>query len=170
MVDKGAAASVEPPQEARDLLSNPNFDPSPNARTDLEHATADPRLVRILLALVERHVVEVSTIKTGHPMGPITPNGRPNPHYYGRAADITAVDGKPVRGNGADPDLVDVGRILRGIPPDRRPDEIMGPAAWQGALGYPKRAGFISDPVRDERHSDHLHVGFHRESGAANEE
>ncbi len=105
---------TEPVEEISALLSNPNLEPSPNARADLESGLVDPRLVGVLRALVEAHTIEVSTIRTGHPMGPTTPNGRPNPHYYGRAADVTAVDGKPVRGNGADPDVVHVGRILRG--------------------------------------------------------
>ncbi len=161
---------TEPVEEISALLSNPNLEPSPNARADLESGLVDPRLVGVLRALVEAHTIEVSTIRTGHPMGPTTPNGRPNPHYYGRAADVTAVDGKPVRGNGADVDVVHVGRILRGIPPDRRPDEIMGPGEWQDALGYPRHAGFISDLVRDERHADHLHVGFGSEGGTTNRE
>ena len=122
--------STQPVGGIEDLLSNPRLKPSANARADLEGGLVDPRLVRVLRALVEEHEIEVSTIKTGHPMGPTTPNGRHNSHYHGRAADITDVDGKPVRANGADPCLVEVGRILRGIPPDRRPDEMMGPADW----------------------------------------
>ena len=152
------------------LLRHPRFRPSEAARADLERGGVDPRLVAALLASVDGREIEVLTIRTGHPMGPTTPNGRPNPHHHGRAADIAAVDGKPVRGDGADPGPLDVGRVLRGMPPDRRPDEIMGPGEWQGALGYPARAGFISDQVRDGRHSDHLHVGFRRGSGTANEE
>lgn len=130
----------------------------------------DARLVRVLLALVHRRPIAVSLIKTGHPMGPTTPNGRPNAHYYGRAGDIVAVDGTPVAGNGAASGLVDLGRMLRAMPPEERPDSIMGPAEWHRALGDSASAGFVSDPFHDAIHADHLHLGFESESGTSNRE
>src|SRR5215210_3219780 len=44
----------------------------------------------------------------------------PNTRYFGRAADVWWVNGKPVEGNAADPDVLKVGRLLaRG---EARPD------------------------------------------------
>lgn len=152
------------------LLVHPNLVLSADARADLEAGVVDPRLVAVLLALARKHRIEVSLIKAGHPFGPVTPGGKTNAHYYGRVADIVAVDRKPIAGNGADPGIVDVGRILRGMRPEDRPDQIMGPQAWHEALGYPRSAGFLSGPFHDAIHRDHLHVGFASESGTGNEE
>jgi hypothetical protein len=51
----------------------------------------------------------------------------PNTHYYGRAADIREVNGKPIRNNGDDPHVLGIGEALAGIPPNQRPDQIIGP-------------------------------------------
>lgn len=152
------------------LLAHPNLALSADARADCEAGVVDPRLVAVLLALAREHRIAVSLIRTGHPMGPITPGGKVNAHYYGRVADTTAVDGTPVAGNGAASGIVGAGRILRGMRPEDWPDEIMGPRAWHEALGYPRSAGFLSDPFHDAIHHDHLHVGFGSESGIGNEE
>lgn len=94
--------------------------------------------------------------------------GLPNTHYYGRAADIRLVDGKPVQGNGADPDVVDVGEILASIPPGQRPDQIIGPPDWTEALDRSREAGWILDEDQLELHEDHLHLGYRSNDGTNN--
>ncbi len=102
----------------------------------------DERLVSVLETVTEEHRVCVEAFKEGHffepgvPDGPRIPDGYgeagglPNTHYFGRAADVWWVDGKPVEGNATDQNVIDVGRTLAEIPARRRPDQIIGPAAW----------------------------------------
>lgn len=142
------------------LLANPNFLPSENAAADLRGGLVDPRLVAALSDLAREHEIQVPTIKTGHPMGPLTPGGKPSDHHHYRAADVYAVDGKPVRGNAIHPDVLDVGKMLANMPVSERPDVIFGPAGWHAALGSAGIAGFVSDGFHDEIHHDHLHLGF----------
>lgn len=94
--------------------------------------------------------------------------GLPNAHYHGRAADIRRVDGKPIRGNGADPDVVDVGEILAGIPPERRPDQTIGLPDWTEALGRSREEGWVLDEDQLELHEDHLHLGYRSEGSTSN--
>lgn len=71
--------------------------------------------------------------------------GWPNTHHYGRATDIRKVDGKPVRGNGADPSMLNVGEILAELSPHRRPDQIIGPPNWREALAArARKAGYLT--------------------------
>ncbi|MDQ2714072.1 MAG: hypothetical protein M3Z08_04120 [Chloroflexota bacterium] len=157
-------------RQVEQLLAIPAFKPSSQARADLESGNTDARLVSVLLTLAQKHALEVSTIKTGHPLGPKTPGGFVNSHYYYRAADITAIDGKSIAGHETDSDIVDVGRMLRNLLPQDRPDHIFGPEAWQAALGYASTAGFRSDPFHNQIHADHLHLSFELETGTDNQE
>jgi hypothetical protein len=94
--------------------------------------------------------------------------GLPNTHYYGRAADIRWVDGTPVRGNGADRNILDVGRALANIPLQQRPDQIIGPPSWTKALGRLSREGWILDDDQLELHEDHLHISYLSEGSTSN--
>src|ERR687886_221191 len=166
---QGAAEGVS--GEAKELLETPNFEASPKAIGDLEAGSVDERLVAALQVVAEEHRICVDAFKEGHYFlpgvkdGPFIPasygdaGGLPNTHYYGRAVDIRKVDGKPVRGNGTDPGVLDVGEVLVGIPPQRRPDQIIGPSDWTKALGYSRREGWILDTDQLELHEDHLHIG-----------
>jgi hypothetical protein len=154
------------------LLDNPNFGASPDAAGDLEAGLVDERLVGALQALTREHRVCVDAFKEGHQFfpgvrdGPRIPEGYgeagglPNTHYFGRAADIRWVDGKPVEGNATDPEVLDVGRILADIPRRQRPDQIIGPPGWTRTLGYGPERGWILDPDQLELHEDHIHVGY----------
>ena len=175
---EGAAEGVS--GEAKELLETPNFEASPKAIGDLEAGSVDERLVAALQVVAEEHRICVDAFKEGHYFlpgvkdGPFIPasygdaGGLPNTHYYGRAVDIRKVDGKPVRGNGTDPDVLDVGEILAGIPPQRRPDQIIGPSDWTKALGYSRREGWILDTDQLELHEDHLHIGYISDDGTQN--
>ncbi|HEV8045555.1 MAG TPA: hypothetical protein VGP38_10260, partial [Rubrobacter sp.] len=120
-------------REVRSLLDNPDFGASGEAAGDLRAGVVDPRLVETLRAVTREHRICVDAFKEGHYFiegvedGPRIPEGYgeagglPNTHYHGRAADIRYVDGKPVEGNGEDTDVLGVGRVLAGLPPQRRP-------------------------------------------------
>ena len=174
----GEEETGSPP--VRRLLANPNFGATPEAAGDLEAGIVDQRLVASLAAVAAEHRICVDAIKEGHyflpgvPDGPRIPEGYgeagglPNTHYYGRAADVRWVNGEPVEGNGTNRAVLDVGRILEGIPPGRRPDQIIGPGSWARALGYPREEGWILDPDQLELHGDHLHIGYMDENGTRN--
>jgi hypothetical protein len=165
---------------ARKLLENPNFGASPEAAGDLEAGIVDERLVATLRIITREHRICVDAFKEGHyfvpgvPDGPRIPEGYgkagglPNTHYYGRAADVRWVDGKPVEGNGTDPDVLSVGRILAGMPPQKRPDQIIGPPGWTKTLGYGREEGWILDADQLKLHRDHLHLGYMDEKGTRN--
>jgi hypothetical protein len=166
--------------EAKELLEEPNFGASPEAAGDLEAGVVDERLVAVLLTITREHRICVDAFKEGHyflpgvPDGPRIPEGYgeagglPNTHYYGRAADIRWVDGKPVEGNATDPAVLAVGRVLTDIPPRRRPDQIIGPERWTEALGYGREEGWVVDPDQVELHGKHLHIGYMTKEGTRN--
>ena len=166
--------------EARELLKSPNFGATPQAADDLKRGVVDKRLVTALGMLTEKHRICVQTFKKGHyflpgvPDGPRVPEGYgragglPNTHYFGRAADVRWVDGKPVKGNATDPDVLEVGTTLAGIPPKRRPDQIIGPPRWSEALGYGREEGWVLAPDQLRLHKDHIHIGYTDEQGTNN--
>ena len=155
-----------------DLLDDPDCQFSIFALTDLKAGIVDEYLISALQAVCREHSIYVNVFKTGHTFGagleegPTIPvgygnaGGYPNTHYFGRAADIWKVDGKPVEGNGSDPDVVSVGRILAGLPSKNKPDVVIGPAAWNRALGYGPEQGWVLDQDQVSLHDDHLHIGY----------
>ena len=175
---EGAAEGVS--GEAKELLETRNFEASPKAIGDLKAGIVDERLVTTLQAITEEHRVCVDAFKEGHyflpgvPDGPLIPDsygnagGLPNSHYYGRAVDVRRVNDQPVRGNGADPDVLDVGEIIYSIPPQERPDQLIGPETWIEALGRSSEEGWILDEDQLERHEDHIHIGYIRNDGTWN--
>jgi hypothetical protein len=158
--------------EVRKLLENSNFGATPQAVRDLERGIVDQRLVAALRGLAKGHRICVQTFKDGHyflpgvPDGPRIPEGYgkvgglPNTHYLGRAADVWWVDSKPVEGNATAPGILEVGKILASIPPERRPDQIIGPPRWTEALGYRRPRGWVVAPDQLELHRDHIHIGY----------
>jgi len=166
--------------EARRLLEDPNFGATPQAAGDLERGIVDRRLVAALGTLTEKHRICVHAFKKGHyflpgvPDGPRIPEGYgeagglPNTHYFGRAADVWWVDGKRVEGNATDPEVLKVGRLLAGIPPGERPDQVIGPPGWSRALGYGREEGWVLAPDQLRLHEDHIHIGFVHEPRTRN--
>jgi hypothetical protein len=175
---EGAAEGVS--GEAKELLETRNFEASSKAIGDLKAGIVDERLVTTLQAITEEHRVCVDAFKEGHyflpgvPDGPLIPEGYgdagglPNSHYYGRAVDIRRVNGKPVRGNSTDPDALDVGEVISHIPPQERPDQIIGPETWADTLERSSEEGWILDKDQLERHENHIHLGYIREDGTRN--
>jgi hypothetical protein len=166
--------------EVRKLLKSPNFGATRQAAGDLERGVVDERLVATLGVLTKEHSICVETFKKGHyflpgvPDGPRIPKGYgkagglPNTHYFGRAADVWWVDGKPVEGNATNPDVLELGELIAGIPPKRRPDQIIGPPRWARSLGYGRQRGWVLAPDQLELHKDHIHIGYTDERGTHN--
>jgi hypothetical protein len=151
---------VATPAEARDsLLRSQQLIASPDARSDLESDQASPALICLLASAVERFALEVRTIKTSHPMGPISPAGRLNSHYFYCAADIYAVDGQDVGARPIPKSIVRFGRWLMSLDEALRPSTVMGPGAWHAALGPGDRRAFRDDSFANKIHHDHLHLG-----------
>jgi hypothetical protein len=150
--------------KVEDLLNSPNFVASPEAEQDLRNGIVDARLISLLQAITEKHAIRVSVFKTGHPYGEYLEEiglpDVPNSHWTGKTVDIPEVDGKPVMGNGTDPDVLDVGRMIFALPLGSRPDEVIGPPDWTAELGYGREDGLITDPGLSQAHQDHLHVGW----------
>ena len=167
-------------REVRSLLDNPDFGASSEAAGDLRAGIVDPRLVEALRAVTREHSICVDAFKEGHYFiegvedGPRIPEGYgeagglPNTHYHGRAADIRYVDGKPVEGNGEDPDVLGVGRVLADLPPQRRPDQIIGPESWTRRLDRSYEEGWILDQDQLDLHNDHIHLGYTKDRGTRN--
>ena len=107
---------------------------------------------------MKRYALEIRTIKSGHPMGPLSPAGRLNSHYFYCAADIYAVDGHAVATRPIPESLVGFGRWLMSLPDDRRAACVMGPQAWHSVLDPGDRRGFRDDEFANRIHDDHLHV------------
>jgi hypothetical protein len=161
----------------RKLLESPNFGATSQAVRDLERGIVDQRLIATLRLLSREHRICIQTFKEGHYFlpgvedGPRIPEGYGkagglrNTHYFGRAADVWWVDGKPVEGNATDQNVLEIGEILADIPPGRRPDQTIGPPRWAKALGYGRKKGWVLAPDQLGLHRDHIHIGYMNDSG-----
>lgn len=131
------------------LLANPNLTLSAPARADLDAGIIDQRLVSLFAWLLERHTLSIGGFKTGHPkhvQGHGDTDAVSN-HHYGRAADITAIDGQPVsRGRSPARAVIDELAMLTG---PLAPGEVGSP--WN--LPNP---GFFTNAA----HRAHIHIGF----------
>ena len=166
--------------EVRNLLKSPNFGATPQATGDLERGVVDQRLITTLEVLTREHRICVESFKQGHyflpgvPDGPRIPEGYgkagglPNTHYFGRAADVWWVDGKPVEDNAANQKVLEVGKTLASIPPGRRPDQILGPPSWSRTLGYGRDEGWVLATDQLKLHKDHIHLGYMDRQGTHN--
>ena len=129
-----------------DLLNNPRVSLTSNARADLEAGIVDSRIVALLDAISRRYEIGVGVFKTGHSM--LTRSGSISNHYYGRAADITFINGSPVsKVNLTARQIVTALAEIRG---DLRPDEI----------GHPFFDLTVVGGFSDSDHDGHIHIGF----------
>lgn len=133
---------------AEEVLRHPSIHLRPAARLDVEHGLVDARVLAVLLFLAERHdLTSVGPLVSSHSYY-VWGTTRPSNHSFGRAVDITVVDGSPVSvlNSGA----LDAVQILASLDPPLGPDEIGAP--------WPLRFAGISTFTKE--HRDHLHVGF----------
>jgi len=132
------------------VLSHPRIGLRPEARGDVAAGLIDPRVLQVLLFLAERHDLNsVGPLITAHSYY-IAGTNVPSNHAFGRAVDITVIDGMGV--SVANADARDAMEMVLTLAPPLLPDELGGP--W---LLYS-----TSVDVFTRDHGDHLHVGWDR--------
>jgi hypothetical protein len=138
-------AGGAPTADTLDLLHNKNVILDADAVSDLKAGKVDPRVVSVLEEVAKQHRISISSMVSDHSR--LTAGGSVSNHYYGRAVDISMVDGRPVSpGNLA---ARQVAVALSKLPESIRPSEIGSPWKLPGAAYF-----------SDGDHQDHLHVGF----------
>ena len=116
---------------------------------DLVRREIDRRVVAILQAIVRRHRIRITALKSDHSL--YTASGTISNHALGRGVDIAVVDGHPCDGSrvGACGELaIELARLPASI----QPTELIYAYDVDGSGTH----GF-ADPVD---HSDHIHLGF----------
>ena len=140
--DEAVAAKAP---SAVELLHDRHVSLDADGVADLKGGRVDPRLVSVLSAISRQHTIGISVIATGHDQ--YTSGGSVSNHFYGRALDISVVDGSPVGpGNSAARELAE---SLSRLPASIRPTEIGSPWALPGAAYF-----------TDGAHQNHVHIGF----------
>jgi hypothetical protein len=144
--------------EVARLLAHPNVTMTGWAAADLRAGVVDHRLVATLTALADRWPIDILGFKAGHSMcigggnTPGCPGSHVSNHFYGRAADVMSVAGRPV--SPTNRAAFDAVVWLIGLPSPYRPGELGNP--WPQFDPLP---GVYSDAS----HRNHLHVGFYQE-------
>ncbi|MFJ9537565.1 hypothetical protein ACIRPX_09955 [Streptomyces sp. NPDC101225] len=136
------------PAPARRVLDDPRVGLPPAARADVRSGHIHPTVLGALLELSGTYRVNVSVIRSGHPLY-VFGTSRRSDHPRGRAFDVWQINGRSV----VDP-----------ATPRRLVESFMRDAAAAGSYNVggpvPLSGGppgqFFSDPT----HHDHVHVGF----------
>lgn len=143
-----SVAAARKPVSAETLLADSRVVLSENARADLRSGLVDPRLISLLSRLAETYQVEISVFSTGHGRF-VKGTTKVSNHVYGRAADITFVNGAEV--SGTNEAARALAQFLLTVDPSIRPNEVGGPWDVDDTDGV----GFT-----DSGHLAHLHVGY----------
>jgi hypothetical protein len=142
----GQEGTGGPPAVGTDtLLQNQHVNLDSDAISDLEAGRIDPRVVTVLNTLSEHNDITVSAMMSDHDQ--LTSSGYVSNHYYGRALDISVVDGEAV--TSANSAAHDVALSLADLPESIRPTEVGSP--WD----LPGTADFT-----DAAHQNHLHIAW----------
>ncbi len=142
-----AAPAAALPPAAAELLAQPRVRLPVAARADLRSGTISPATMAAMAALAREHVVDVSIVRSGHPLY-VFGTSRRSDHPRGHAFDIWAIDGRTVL-DPANRALTE--RVMRrGI--DLGAWQVGGPVDLDGAAHR-----YFSDNT----HHDHVHMGFH---------
>lgn len=132
---------------AAGLLAEPRLRLPVAAHADLRSGTISPGVLSALRGLADRHVIDLSVVKSGHPLY-VFGTSRRSDHPPGHAVDIWAVDGKAVV-EPANRALVESAMRL-------------GIALGAYQVGGPVDLdGGGSRYFSDNTHHDHIHLGFH---------
>ena len=139
-----AAPSPHVSRAAHRVLSEPRIRLPYAARADVAGNGIHDSVLTLLSALGTQHVVDVSVLRSGHPLH-VFGTARLSDHPQGRAVDIWALDGRPIVQSGNH-----------------------GLAASAMRFGVAHGAYNVGGPVRlqgrqyfsDNTHHDHVHLGF----------
>lgn len=129
---------------ARRVLASDRIRLPHAARADVRADRISDAVLRTLLALSAEHVVDVSVLRSGHPLL-VFGTSRRSDHPRGRAVDVWALDSRPL--------------VLPG-------NHALAGAAMRFAVAH--GAYNVGGPVRlagpqyfsDRTHADHVHLGF----------
>jgi hypothetical protein len=116
---------------------------------DLKAGLIDPRIVGLIGAITQNHQITISALRSDH--SKYTTSGYVSNHYYGRAMDISSVDGVPCTDTAPDAPCGTLGRALTLLPAGSHPTELI----YCFDLDGPSGPAFAAAD-----HCDHLHVGF----------
>ena len=147
----GQALELPSVASVRELLRSSNLILTRPAsqRGDLVRREIDRRVVAILQAIVRRHRITITSLKSDHSL--YTASGNISNHALGRAADIAAVDGHACdgsRGGACGRLAIELAQLSASI----QPTELIYAFDADGP-----GANAFADPAD---HSDHIHVGF----------
>ena len=131
-------------RSARAVLSDSRIHLPHAAHADVAAGRIHDTVLGLLLAMAQQHVVDVSVLRSGHPLD-VFGTSRPSDHPKGRAVDVWALDGKPL--------VLHANHTLAA--------SAMRFAAAHGAynVGGPvllSGSGYFSDRT----HQDHIHLGY----------
>jgi hypothetical protein len=130
------------------VLSNPRIALSSLAAGDVAAGRIDPRVLEVLLVLAERFDLgSVGPLISGHSYF-IAGTTTPSNHSFGRAVDISVVDGQAV--SIYNPAAREALELILSLRPRLVPDELGGP--W--LLSHAGLQTFTQD------HHDHIHIGW----------
>jgi hypothetical protein len=115
---------------------------------DLDSGSVDPRVVGLIGAITQRHSITISSLRSDHSM--LTVDGGVSNHYFGRAMDISVVDGVPCTDTSLSAPCARLGRTLALLPEPAHPSELI----YCSDLDGPGPAFARAD------HCDHLHIGY----------
>lgn len=133
------------------VLSHQSIRLRPAARLDVQHGLVDGRVLALLLALADRHeLTSVGPLVGGHSYY-VKGTTRPSNHTFGRAVDITFIDGTPV--SSLSTSAYDAVYFVLSLPEPLRPDEVGSPWRFASAGSFTDRA-----------HLNHVHLGWERPS------
>lgn len=132
---------------AEEVLGHPSIHLRAPARSDVEHGLVDARVLAVLLYLAERHeLTSVGPLVSAHSYY-VKGTTHPSNHAFGRAVDITSIDGALVSSKNLG--ARDVVELALSLQEPGRPDEVGSP--WR----FPSRGSFA-----DKAHLDHVHLGW----------
>lgn len=136
--------------DAAALLANPNVAMTGAVRADLAAGIIDARVIAILNDLASRHTLSIVVFKTGHSpfiAGTTTYSN----HFFGRAVDISKVDGVAVSPSNAAARAAVLEILSIPVESPLYPSETGHP--WGDLAGLP---GSFTNAA----HMDHIHVGW----------
>ncbi len=138
-------------QLARRVLADPRIDIYPCGRDDIRAGLIDKRVLVTLEWLSGAGLrPTVSSLKCGHSKY-VAGGGRVSDHWYGRAVDISAVNGIPILGNQQDGGVADITiRKLLALKGVMAPSQIISLRTYAGA----------DNTLALEDHDDHIHIGW----------
>lgn len=130
---------------AEGVLDNPRITLTDSARWDIQRGDVDDGLLQALSDAAEEYRLGVGVIKSGHPVN-VWATSTPSAHSIGAAADIYAVDGRPVIAQTQEGSAAF--RLASGL--------VAGGAAQVGSPWVLGTGG--SQSFADEVHQDHIHL------------